>query len=289
MKSRLTRDILQSRQSDNQLADLGSINEYLAQRKRIVIDKLMALLEDWLENNPAFARHAQEGSASSSQDAASEEGVKRSSASHSAGGRPRQKRALQANGTNGSDSNGDENVYEYGEGKYAQGCYKDTLEFSEYVREELPQRVRSELEDRCNEFDNRIRTAFVSIVQSILGDMTKQFKEQHKVPAASKEGSTKSAARDSEPPVIEGTSSSSSSSASCPNPANYFEYDYFQLLSQGSSLSFPMDDGGDMNFDCRLSPNPEFHSDLLDADNLEDSAYVSLEGSAGSPASCKGY
>lgn len=113
MNSRLTRDNLRSRQSDNQLADLGSINEYLAQRKRIVIDKLMALLEDWLENNPAFARHAQEGSASSSQDAACEEGVTRSPASHSASGKPRQKRALQGNGTDGSDSNGDEN----GEGK----------------------------------------------------------------------------------------------------------------------------------------------------------------------------
>ncbi|KAI1257667.1 hypothetical protein MGN70_000710 [Eutypa lata] len=391
MNSRPTRDILRSRQSDNQLADLGSINAYLAQRKRIVIDNLMALLEDWLENNPAFASHAQEGSASSSRGTASGEGATTClPGSHGARGKTRQKRSLQGNGTDGSDSNGDENgeggrgskrsrtespiarkfacpffknnpsnhghkqactgpgwpkisrlnageleahqraddpcrksspkhnegitesqfhqlkkklsttktevehwqevyrtvfpdaksipspYYEYEDGAYSQDCDKGSLDFGEFVREELPQRVRNELEDRCNEFDNGIRTAFVGIVQSVLGEMTKQFKEQRQ-PAPSGTSSVRKA----EPPIIEG-----SSTVGCPNPPSLFEGDFFQMLSEDSSLSFSLDGGGDMtHFDCRLS-SPDIHFGLPTG-NLDDSTYGSLEGSTGSPASFK--
>ena len=117
MKSQLTRDTtrsLQSRQIDNQqLADLGSFNDYLAHRRRVVIDRLMALLEEWLENNPAFTRHTQGGSASPSRSVTSGQGSSYSTGSHNTRGPTRSKRSLQSDGSDGSEDNGDEN----GEGK----------------------------------------------------------------------------------------------------------------------------------------------------------------------------
>ncbi|RYP09806.1 hypothetical protein DL764_001060 [Monosporascus ibericus] len=71
MPSKVTRDITgspRSRQNNDPLADLGKVNEYLIHRKRITIDRLMALLDKWLDINPAFARHAQEGPTSSSRE-----------------------------------------------------------------------------------------------------------------------------------------------------------------------------------------------------------------------------
>ena len=117
MKSRHTQDTTrthQSRQFDNQqLADLGSLNDYLAHRRRIVIDRLMSLLEEWLENSPAFSRHAQEGSVSPSGGVASGQGSSCSTGGQNGRGPTRSKRSLQSDGTDGSGNNGDGN----GEGR----------------------------------------------------------------------------------------------------------------------------------------------------------------------------
>ena len=111
MKSHHTRDPArthQSRQFDNQpAAELGSINGFLAQRRRIIIDRLMALLEEWLENNPAFSRRAQEGSESPSGSVASGQGGTCSAGSNKARGPTRPKRALQSDGSDGPGDKGD--------------------------------------------------------------------------------------------------------------------------------------------------------------------------------------
>ena len=111
MKSHHTRDSArthQSRQFDNQpAADLGSINGYLAHHRHIVIDRLMALLEEWLENNPAFSRRAQEGSESPSGSVASGQGSTCSAGSNKARGPTRSKRSLQSDGADDSGYNGD--------------------------------------------------------------------------------------------------------------------------------------------------------------------------------------
>ncbi len=109
MNSKLTRDILQSRQSDNQLADLGSLNEYLAHKKHILIDRFMALLDEWLDKSPAFARHAQEGPASAPQGAPSDKRSASSANDHAARGSTRQKRALKGDEDHDLSPDGDGN------------------------------------------------------------------------------------------------------------------------------------------------------------------------------------
>ncbi|RYP17157.1 hypothetical protein DL765_004690 [Monosporascus sp. GIB2] len=109
MHSHLTRDITgnpRARQSDNPLADLGKVNEYLIHRKRIAIDRLMGLLDEWFDSSPAFARHAQEGSTSSSRCAASD-GDTCPTGSRYGQASSRPKRGLPGDGIDGSDRSDD--------------------------------------------------------------------------------------------------------------------------------------------------------------------------------------
>ncbi|RYP73685.1 hypothetical protein DL770_007736 [Monosporascus sp. CRB-9-2] len=118
MRRQLTRDITgspRSRQNNNPLADLGKVNGYLVHRKRIAIDRLMALLDTWLDNNPAFARHTQEGPASSSRCAASDTGDTCSTGTGPGHSSSRPKRGLPGNGMDGSDPSDD------GDGKKERG------------------------------------------------------------------------------------------------------------------------------------------------------------------------
>ncbi|RYO93269.1 hypothetical protein DL766_001389 [Monosporascus sp. MC13-8B] len=110
MHSHFTRDITgspRSRQSDNPLADLSKVNEYLIHRKRIAIARLMGLLDEWFDSSPAFARHAQEGSTSSSRCAASDEGDTCPTGSRYRQSSSRPKRGLPGDGIDGSDPSDD--------------------------------------------------------------------------------------------------------------------------------------------------------------------------------------
>ncbi|RYP33005.1 hypothetical protein DL767_004916 [Monosporascus sp. MG133] len=107
MRSRDITGSPRSRQNNNQLADLGKVNEYLIHRKCIAIDRLMALLDKWLDSNPAFARHAQEGPASSSRCAASDKGDACSTGTGPGHSSSRPKRGLPGSGMDGSDPSDD--------------------------------------------------------------------------------------------------------------------------------------------------------------------------------------
>ena len=158
----------------------------------------------------------------------------------------------------------------------------ETLDFGEYIREELPQRVRTELEDRCNEFDNGIRTIFIDIVQDILSNMVKQFKEQrHPTTPSGKQSQTAKGSRSS----VTGMMASEQAIPDVAPDANVGDFlancNFSQYLSNDSHLSFSLDDcGGIADFNCQFDQPTSF---------LNDSTYGSLGSSTGSPTSFKGY
>ena len=128
---------------------------------------------------------------------------------------------------------------------------------------------------------------FVDIVQTLLGDMVKQFNEQRHPAVSSDQGpkpKPRSTQRTESPPASE---SPVSNAVPDPNVGEFISGNFSQFLSSDSHLSFSLDDYGEItDFDCQLDPLPAFDQP---APILHDSAYGSKPSSTGSPTSFMGY
>lgn len=107
MNSKGTRNTSVSLRNSSNQSSYSSTNEYLAQKKRDAINRLMEALEEWLYTDPPFTCHAP-GATGSGSSSASDNG-----SSLSGGKAPSrlsgQKRSLRRDSFDGSDPNGDGN------------------------------------------------------------------------------------------------------------------------------------------------------------------------------------
>ncbi|RYP45428.1 hypothetical protein DL768_008217 [Monosporascus sp. mg162] len=304
MRSRDITGSPRSRQNNDPLADLGKVNEYLIHRKRIAIDRLMALLENWLDNNPAFARHAREGSISSSRCAASDKKETSSTGTGPVQSSSRPKRGLPGNGMDGSDPSDDGDEKEErgnkrsrvdspralpfacpffkndsSKHKHKQACTGPDYEYEEgrssrewdtaqayreLLRDAVTQRVRESLEARYHPIEDRVKADFVAIVRNAFADALKQHPDPRR---SSYQGSTKT--------QEVGTSTSGASQATAvAGTGNSLSEDPFPFFDPDDLQPPPATDIGDaclFTYPEPLLPNCELEPDFFSTDNPVDS------------------
>ncbi|KAI1877670.1 hypothetical protein JX265_003678 [Neoarthrinium moseri] len=72
--------------------------------------------------------------------------------------------------------------YEYDDGKRTPEYRDEDIEFTEFMKNQLIEGVRNDLEDHFDQFTAETRKSFVNIIRTRFSQLVQQFKEQHKPP-----------------------------------------------------------------------------------------------------------